>query len=87
MEPSNRTDGRERQVTECIPIIGLARLNDDGRSREIRAIELLQSQPNHIELVTEKLTLRSLLSQYHADEHRSRYVLSAPKLILLAERT
>jgi replicative DNA helicase len=51
MEPSNRTDGRERQVAECsrtikttaaelgIPIIVLAQLNDDGRSRESRAIE------------------------------------------------
>lgn len=51
MEPSNRTDSRERQVAECsrtikttamelgIPIIVLAQLNDDGRSREIRAIE------------------------------------------------
>ena len=51
MEPSNRTDSRERQVAECsrtikttaselgIPIIVLAQLNDDGRSRESRAIE------------------------------------------------
>ena len=50
-EPSNRADGRERQVAECsrttkttsaelgIPIIVLAQLNDDGRSRESRAIE------------------------------------------------
>ena len=51
MEPSNRTDSRERQVAECsrtikttagelgVPIIVLAQLNDDGRSRESRAIE------------------------------------------------
>jgi replicative DNA helicase len=51
MEPSNRTDSRERQVAECsrtikttaselgIPIIVLAQLNDYGRSRESRAIE------------------------------------------------
>jgi replicative DNA helicase len=51
MEPSNRTDSRERQVAECsrtikttagelgIPIIVLTQLNDDGRSRESRAIE------------------------------------------------
>ena len=51
MEPSNRTDSRERQVAECsrtikttsaelgIPIIVLAQLNDEGRSRESRAIE------------------------------------------------
>ena len=88
MEPSNRTDGRERQVTECsrtiktraselrIPIIVLAQLNDDGRSREIRAIELLQSQPNHIELVTERLTLRTLLSQDHTMQMSTVHVMS-----------
>jgi replicative DNA helicase len=48
---ANRTDSRERQVADCsrtirttaaelgIPIIVLAQLNGDGRSRESRAIE------------------------------------------------
>jgi len=51
LEPTNRTDSRERQVAECsrtlksltkelgITIIALTQLNADGASRESRAIE------------------------------------------------
>ena len=88
MEPSNRTDNRERQVAECsrtikttagelgIPIIVLAQLNDDGRSRESRAIE---QDSNIFALIEEEDGRHYLNLKYTRSCPRSRIPLTFRK--------
>jgi replicative DNA helicase len=88
MEPSNRTDSRERQVAECsrtikttagelgIPIIVLAQLNDDGRSRESRAIE---QDSNIFALIEEEEGRHYLNLKYTRSCPRSRIPLTFRK--------
>lgn len=78
MEPSNRTDSRERQVAECsrtikttaaelkIPIIVLAQLNDDGRSRESRAIEQDSNEPQIHPLLSKDANTADIPEGVHA---------------------